>query len=149
MQQLNLPEYAFKTKHTDGRTQIFDAVRKKYVALTPEEWVRQHFIHFLAEEKQFPMSLMAVEAGLKYNRLQKRGDLIVYNRSGNPILIVECKAPSVKITQDAFDQVARYNMAMKVKYVVVTNGLSHYYCLIDFKEKSYRFIEELPEYEAL
>lgn len=149
MQKLNLPEYDFKTKHTDGRTQIFDAVRKKYVALTPEEWVRQHFIHFLAEEKQFPKSLMAVEAGLKYNGLQKRGDLIVHNRNGDPVLIVECKAPSVKISQATFDQVARYNMALKVKYVVVTNGLNHYYCIIDFGQKSYRFIEELPKYDAL
>lgn len=148
--KLNLPEYTFRFRAAGNgsqRTQIFDTIRKKYVALTPEEWVRQNFIQYLVNEKKFPLSLIAVEMGLKYNRLQKRGDVVVYDHSGDPWLIVECKAPHVKVTQEAFDQVARYNMTLKVKYVVVTNGLNHFCCEIDHEARSYRFVKEVPVWE--
>ena len=150
--KLNLPEYSFSFRTAGNgsqRTQIFDTIRKKYVALTPEEWVRQNFIQYLATEKKFPVSLMAIEMGMKYNQMQKRGDVVVYDNTGNPWLIVECKAPHVKVTQEAFDQVARYNMTLKVKYVVVTNGLNHFCCEIDHEEKTYRFIKEVPEWESV
>ena len=119
------------------------------MALTPEEWVRQNFIRYLIHEKQFPASLIAIEMALKYNRMQKRGDVVVYDKSGKPLLIVECKAPNVKITQNAFDQVARYNMALKVKYLVVTNGLTHYCCSMDYPRKSYEFLDGIPMYKYL
>jgi hypothetical protein len=146
MQQLNLPSYQFKLKESNERIQIFDAVRKKYVVLTPEEWVRQNFIQFLINEKQFPASLIAVEIGLKYNELQKRADILIYDKQASPLLMVECKAPEVKITQDAFDQAARYNMIFKVKYLVITNGMNHFCCLMDYTNNSYQYLQDVPTY---
>lgn len=148
MQELNLPPYTFKLKQQGNRAQIFDAIRKKFVTLTPEEWVRQNFLQFLIQEKKFPASLIAVEAGLKYNQLQMRTDVLVYDKSGKPYLMVECKAPGIKITQDVFDQIARYNMVFKVKYLVVTNGISHFCCLMDYSKKSYAYLEEIPIFES-
>ena len=147
MKMLNLPKYQFKVKQQGARTQIFDSIRKKYVALTPEEWVRQNFLQYLIHEKKFPSSLISIEAGLKYNQLQKRMDVLVYDKQGSPYLMVECKAPEVKITQDAFDQIARYNMVFKVKYLVVTNGLHHFCCLMDYEKNSYSYLEEVPVFE--
>lgn len=147
MQALNLPSYQFKLKQQGQRTQIFDAIRKKYVVLTPEEWVRQNFLQYLIQDKKFPASLIAVEAGLKYNQLQKRMDVLVYDKQGSPHLMVECKAPEVKITQDVFDQIARYNMVFKVKYLVVTNGLHHFCCLMDYTKESYVYLEQIPVFE--
>ena len=146
MEQLNLPPYQFKLKKEGDIIRIFDAVRKKYLVLTPEEWVRQNFLQYLILEKKFPSSLISIEAGLKYNQLQKRTDILVYDKSGNPFLMVECKASSVKITQDTFDQVARYNMAFKVKYLVVTNGLNHFCCQMDYADNSYQYLEQIPEF---
>ncbi len=146
MQVLNLPTYSFKLKQQGNRTQIFDAIRKKYVVLTPEEWVRQNFLQYLIQEKKFPASLIAVEAGLKYNQLQKRMDVLVYDKSGNPFLMVECKAPEVKITQDVFDQIARYNMVFKVKYLVLTNGLNHFCCEMDYSSNTYSYLEIIPNF---
>jgi hypothetical protein len=146
MQALNLPPYQFKFKETEGRLMIFDSFRKKYVVLTPEEWVRQNFISYLISEKKFPASLIAVEAGLKYNQLQKRADILVYDKQGGPLLLVECKAPEVKITQDTFDQVARYNMTFKVKYLVVTNGMNHFCCQMDYSDNSYVYLKDIPVY---
>ncbi len=147
MQALNLPPYQFKLKQQGIRNQIFDAVRKKYVVLTPEEWVRQNFIQYLIQDKNFPASLIAVEAGLKYNQLQKRMDVLVYDKQGNPHLMVECKAPEVKITQDVFDQIARYNMVFKVKYLVVTNGINHFCCQMDYATNKYSYLEGIPTFE--
>jgi hypothetical protein len=147
MQLLNLPSYQFKIKESDGRIQIFDTIRKKYLVLTPEEWVRQNFLQFLIQEKKFPASLIAVEAGLKYNQLQKRTDVLVYDKQGSPYLMVECKAPEVKISQDTFDQIARYNMAFKVRYLVVTNGLQHFCCQMNYVENNYQFLEQIPVFE--
>lgn len=147
MQILNLPTYQFKLKKQGARNQIFDAIRKKYVVLSPEEWVRQNFLQYLIMDKNYPASLIAVEAGLKYNQLQKRMDVLVYDKQGNPHLMVECKAPEVKITQDVFDQIARYNMIFKVKYLVVTNGINHFCCLMDYTANTYSYLENIPDFE--
>lgn len=147
MQALNLPPYQFKLKNNGAKSHIFDAIRKKYVVLTPEEWVRQNFLQYLIREKKYPASLIAVEAGLKYNQLQKRMDVLIYDKQGSPHLMVECKAPEIKITQDVFDQVARYNMVFKVKYLVVTNGLHHFCCLMDYTDNSYVYLEQIPVFE--
>jgi hypothetical protein len=147
MQVLNLPPYEFRYSNTDGTLRIFDEIRKKYLVLTPEEWVRQHVVHFLMKEKNYPASRIALEISLKYNTLSKRADILIYDRQGNPYLMVECKAPEVNISQDTFDQVARYNMAFKVKYLVVTNGLKHYCCSMDYSSNSYQFLETIPDYE--
>jgi hypothetical protein len=147
MKTLNLPSYQFKLKQQGLRTQIFDSIRKKYVMLTPEEWVRQNFLQFLIQEKNYPSSLIAVEAGLKYNQLQKRMDVLVYDKQGTPHLMVECKAPEVKINQDVFDQIARYNMVFKVKYLVVTNGMHHFCCLMDYTNNAYQYLEQIPVFE--
>ena len=147
MQQLNLPEYQFKFKHKGERTEIFDAIRKRFVTLTPEEWVRQNFLQFLIKEKKFPSSLIAIETGLKYNQLQKRADVLAYNKLGLPYLMVECKAPSVMVTQNAFDQVARYNMVFKVRYLVVTNGINHFCCEMNYDENTYSYLETIPFFE--
>jgi hypothetical protein len=144
MQRLNLPEYSFKTKMVDGKTQIFDAFRKKYVVLTPEEWVRQNFLQYLVTEKKYPASRIALEYPLQYNTLSKRGDIVIFSRSGQPEIIIECKAPSVKVSQDTFDQAARYNFVLKLRYLVVTNGLQHYCCEMDYEKGTYVFLPDLP-----
>lgn len=144
MQELNLPLYTFKFKESAGKVMIFDAFRKKYVVLTPEEWVRQNFVQFLVTEKKYSPALIVFEQALKYGELKKRADVLIYDRSGTPLLMVECKAPEVKIGQDTFDQVARYNMSFKVPYLVVTNGLDHFCCLMDYEKGSYQFLEEIP-----
>tara|TARA_B110000908_G_scaffold167498_1_gene220548 strand:- start:215 stop:661 length:447 start_codon:yes stop_codon:yes gene_type:complete len=146
MPQLNLPNAALKTKLVEGTTQVFDAVRKKYLVLTPEEWVRQHFIHFLNSEKKYPLGLMGVEQMVKYNGMQTRADIVLYTTDGNPNMIVECKAPSVKITQDAFNQIAKYNFKLQVDFLVVTNGMQHFCCAMDYENNKITFLEEVPAY---
>src|SRR6056297_910650 len=146
MERLNLPTYSFNIKFKEQRKYIFDFIRKKYVLLTPEEWVRQNFLKYLVEEKKYPASLIAVEKEFKLNRLSKRSDVVVYNSSGHPFLIVECKAISVKIDQKAFDQIARYNMKLQVEFLVVTNGLEHYCCKIDLENQTYCFLKDFPEF---
>jgi len=149
MANLNLPSIECKTRQIRGQTEIFDIIRKKYVVLTPEEWVRQNFIHFLINQKGVPQSLIAVEYSLKVNKMVKRADIAVFGTKGQPLLIVECKASSIKINQKVFDQVARYNLTLKVKYLVVTNGLDHYVCQIDFDKNSYAFLEEIPNFDEI
>lgn len=146
MQKLNLPTYQFQLKSNENKTLIFDKFRKKYIVLTPEEWVRQHFCYFLMEEKKYPISLIALEKQLTINNLKKRSDILVFNAKGEPDIIVECKAPNVKINQDTFDQIARYNLTLNANYLVVTNGLTHYYCKLDLKNKTYVFLNEIPNY---
>ncbi len=138
--------YPFKLKKEGESTYIFDEIRKKFLVLTPEEWVRQHMVQYLILNKKYPKSLFRLEGGLKLNTLQKRTDIIVFNSSGEKVLIVECKAPSVKISQNTFDQIARYNMVHRVPLLIVSNGIEHYFCKIDFKEKKYSFIKDLPMY---
>ena len=149
MKQLNLPDFEFKARTEKGQLQIFDPVRRKYVALTPEEWVRQHFIHYLNVQKNVPLSHITVEKSLRVTHLAKRADIIVYKGGQKPVLVVECKAPAVEITDEVFQQVLRYNMALRVEFLVVTNGLRHVYCKVDYQNQRAEFIEELPMYEQM
>ena len=148
MQKLNLPEYQIKVRTTDGNQQIFDEIRRKYVALIPEEWVRQHVVRFLLEEKKYPISLINVEKVLNVNGLRKRYDVVVFNSDGSILILVECKAPEIKTSQATFDQIARYNMTLKAEYLMVTNGHNHYFCLMDFENEKYEFLNELPDYKS-
>ncbi len=147
MLRLNLPNYDFKMKTEQGSRQIFDPVRKKMVKLDPEEWVRQNLIQFLNKDKNYPISLMAVEKGLTVNKLSKRFDILCYNNDSKPLLLVECKAPSVKISQSAFDQISIYNLQFKVPFLLVSNGLEHYCCQLDYEKNSYSFLSEIPDYQ--
>jgi hypothetical protein len=148
MQELNLPQYPIKLKEEGGVKYIFDAIRKKYLVLQPEEWVRQNFIQFLIHKKSYPASLIEIEKGLKLNELQKRVDVLIHKDS-KPIVLIECKAPNVKINQEVFEQIARYNNVFKVPYLLVTNGLEHYCAKIDFERSSFEFLEDIPNYSEL
>ena len=147
MQKLNLPNYTFKLKSNENKTLIFDKWRKKYLVLTPEEWVRQHFVQFLIDEKKYPVSLIALEKQLTINNLKKRTDIVIFSSDGTPNIIVECKAPKIKIAQDTFDQIARYNLKLNANYLVVTNGLQHYFCKLDKENETYIFLEDIPNYK--
>jgi len=149
MQKLNLPEYSFRIKTTEGKSFIFDSLRKKFVRLTPEEWVRQNFVQFLISEKKYSVSLITVEAAVKVNNNPQRADLVIYNRSGNPLLVAEFKAPEVKIDQKTFDQIVRYNMQLKVPFLIVSNGLQHFCCQINYDNNSYAFLPEIPEFSGI
>lgn len=149
MERLNLPTYSFNIKSLDKGKQIFDICRKKWVALTPEEWVRQHLLHYFTNELHYPAGLVAIELSIKINRLHRRCDMIVYNRRGKPVLIAECKAPEIKLNQKVFNQVSRYNLDLKVPYLLVSNGIKHYCALLDQESGSYQFLEKFPDYIAL
>lgn len=146
MTNLNLPTYSFKIKSKENKLYIFDILRKKNVVLTPEEWVRQNYIQYLINEKKYPKTLIAIEKQLKINNLIKRTDILIFDKNGNPNIIVECKAPSIKITQDTFDQIARYNLKLQAKYLIVTNGLEHFYCKMNYQQMKYDFLKEIPNY---
>jgi hypothetical protein len=149
LQKLNLPSYSFRTRQEADKTYIFDEIRKKFLLLTPEEWVRQNFIRYLVAEKGFPTALLIIERGLKVNRNPFRADLLVCDRMGAPLLVAEFKAPAVKLSQAAFDQIARYNMQFRVPYLIVSNGLNHYCCQIDFIAESYTFLKEIPDFKNI
>jgi|SRR5690606_29578853 len=144
MQHLNFPEYSFRIKSTEKIFYIFDVIRKKYVVLTPEEWVRQHVVHYLIYTKKFRQSFINIEKAFKINGIKKRYDIVVYNPDGSIYLLVECKQPSVAITQDVFDQIARYNLELNAKFLLVTNGLQHIYCKLDLKNEKYLFLPDIP-----
>jgi hypothetical protein len=148
MHQLNFPSYSFRFKNSENKVSIFDAIRKKFIILTPEEWVRQHLIQFLITEKSYPISLINVEKVLKVNGLRKRYDVVVYNSDGTINILIECKAPEVTISQSTFDQIAQYNMTLQSNFLMVTNGLNHYFCQMDFKNEKYQFLSELPNYQS-
>ncbi|MDG2499255.1 MAG: type I restriction enzyme HsdR N-terminal domain-containing protein [Flavobacteriaceae bacterium] len=148
MKDLNFPSYNFRIKNSENNTHIFDVIRKKFVVLQPEEWVRQHCIQFLIQEKNFPISLINVEKVVLINGLKKRYDIVVYNPNGSLALVVECKAPEVKITQATFDQIARYNLTLKASFLMVTNGLNHYFCTMNPNLESFEFLESLPNYNT-
>lgn len=148
MLKLNFPNFSFRFKNSENKPLIFDVIRKKFMVLTPEEWVRQHVVHFLISEKQFPASHINVEKQLILNETKKRYDIVVFNKDGSIHLIVECKAPNISISQDTFDQIARYNLVTKATYLMVSNGLSHYYCKMDYEEERYVFLEDLPKSTA-
>lgn len=149
MEQLSFKTYPFRLKKIDNKIFIFDDIRKKFVLLQPEEWVRQHVLRFLIEEKGIPKSSISVEKELIINGLIKRYDIVVFSKSGDIFLIVECKASSVPITQIVFDQIARYNLALKSQFLMVTNGLQHYFCKTDYQNNKYVFLKELPNFPVI
>jgi type I site-specific restriction endonuclease len=146
---LNLPEAKLQIENQQGLVKVLDLIRKKYVALTPEEWVRQHLIHFLLSAKKYPKSLFQVEKGLSYNRMTKRTDIVVYDRQGKPFLLVECKSPMVKISEATFRQAAMYNNTLQAPYFMLSNGLVHYCCSINHHNQSSQMLKELPEFPDL
>ncbi len=146
MQQLAFPAYSFRLKNSENKTFIFCVIRKKFLVLTPEEWVRQHVIQYLKQEKKYPLSLLNVEKEIKVGTTRKRYDIVLYKPDGSLFLIVECKAPSIRIDQKSFDQIARYNLTLNADYLMVTNGLLHYYCELDYKNEMYCFLKSLPEF---
>ena len=148
MQELQFPTYSFRFKNNENKVSIFDVIRKRFMVLQPEEWVRQHCVHYLITVKKYPISLINVEKELKVNDLKKRYDIVVFNTDGTIHLIVECKAPKIEIKQNTFDQIARYNLALNATYLMVTNGINHYYCNMDFEAEKYHFLQDIPEYNA-
>ncbi|QJD94455.1 type I restriction enzyme HsdR N-terminal domain-containing protein [Mucilaginibacter robiniae] len=148
LQPLHLPPYPFKLTEQNEQLFIYDEIRKKNLVLTPEEWVRQHFVQYLIREKKYPKALIKLEGGLQVHGRPRRSDIVVFNSDGQKTLMVECKAPAVEITQKVFDQIARYNITHQAPLLAVTNGLQHYYCLIDVPNKTYKFVQELPSYEG-
>ena len=149
MYELNRPKYGIKIKNDKGHQSIFDVLRRKYVALTPEEWVRQHFVHFLIEHKGYPKALMANEIQLAIGNKKLRCDSVLYDRTLRPRMIIEYKAPTVNITQKVFDQITIYNMLLHVDYLVVSNGIKHYCCRMDYANQKYLFLEDIPDYQNL
>ena len=150
MQPLNLPPFESNIKTLNGMVKIMDVLRRRFVALTPEEWVRQHFVHFMVEYKGYSPTLMANEVAVTLNGMSRRCDTVVYQQEGlRPLMIVEYKAPHVEITQKVFDQICRYNMVLEVDFLVVSNGLRHYCCQVDAKNGSYAFLEDIPDYDTL
>nr|WP_321453366.1 type I restriction enzyme HsdR N-terminal domain-containing protein [uncultured Carboxylicivirga sp.] len=149
MQKLNLPTFEFRFRKHEGKNQIFDVIRKKFVALTPEEWVRQNLISFLIQHQKYSAGLIAVEMPVKVNGLNQRADIVVYNRKGKPSMIIECKAPSVAITKHVFDQAARYNMKLKVEYLMVSNGLQHFCAQLNDDMCNYEMLREIPKVEQV
>jgi len=149
MQRLNLPTYSFKIKSEDNNKFIFDKFRKKYVKLTPEEWVRQNILSFLEKERGFPVSAMVLEKSLRLYHLGKRADTLIYNSFREPLLLLECKAPDVRISDDVFRQISAYNIQLKAKFLIVTNGLESYCCRIDFETEKITFLEDIPYYKDI
>ncbi len=147
MEKLNFKKYQFKIKINENKQYVFDEIRKKNILLTPEEWVRQNCVQFLIHEKKYPRNLISVEKKLSVNSLTKRYDIVTYNPYGKILLLVECKSPKVKITQKTFDQISRYNLVFKSQHLMITNGLSHYFCKVDHANNKYFFLKELPKYK--
>ena len=147
MQELNFPKYSFRFKSSENKVSIFDEIRKKFVVLQPEEWVRQHCVQYLIRQKNYPRSLINVEKELRVNDLRKRYDIVVYKTDGSIGLVVECKSPALKVNQETFDQIARYNRVLKAEYLMVTNGLNHYYCKMNYEARRYQFLKEIPSYK--
>lgn len=149
MKQLKLPQCSFKIKESPGGRQIFDTLRAKYVALTPEEWVRQNFLNYMVTDLGYPKGLIKVEASFRLNSMLRRADILVFSRNGEPALIVECKAPEVKINQNVFDQIINYNFSYCVKYIVVTNGMQHYAAEVDQEANKIRFLDKIPDFNLV
>lgn len=145
MKNLNLPNYTFKLKTKEQKKYIFDQIRKKFIQLNPEEWVRQNFLQYLIHEKGYSSNLMAVEMGFQLHKIQYRADIVVFDKNGTPSLIVECKSPEIQINQSHFDQITRYNYELKVRYLIVTNGMEHYCASIDYAGKTYQFLKSIPD----
>ncbi|AVR45796.1 restriction endonuclease subunit R [Christiangramia fulva] len=148
MQKLNFPPYSFRFKNNQNKIAVFDEQRKKFVILTPEEWVRQHCVKFLKNNLNYPASLINVEKKIEIAGLVKRYDIVVFEPQGTIDIIVECKAPGIKIRQETFDQIARYNLELKANFLMLTNGLDHYFCKMDYEKQTYLFLQNLPEYAS-
>ena len=146
MDALNLPAFAHKTKQVGGKPYIFDLLRRKYVRLSPEEWVRQHIVNLMLTHYAYPKALIRSEGGLLLNQTQKRTDVVVFDRTGGPFLVVECKAPHIVLTQGVFDQIARYNHVHKAPYIVISNGLTHYCCCINHTTADVQFMDDFPAF---
>ena len=146
LQELNFPKFSFRFKNKENKISIFDVIRKRFVILQPEEWVRQHCIHYLIDYKGYPKSLINIEKELIINSLRKRYDIVIFNSDGSIHLIVECKAPTININQNVFDQIALYNLSLNATYLMISNGINHYYCQMDFKNEKYHFLKDVPEY---
>lgn len=144
--KLNLPQFDFKIKSDENVTKIYDEIRKDYFIITPEEWVRQNFVKYLIKNFSYPIGRIAVEKQVKINNIPKRFDMLVYDKRLHPLVLIECKAPEVNINQMAFSQAGVYNIQLRAKYIIVTNGMSHYAAEIDFKNKKYNFLEAIPNY---
>jgi len=149
MDPLNLPTYFFRIKQGKEKKYIFDEIRHRYVILTPEEWVRQHLVKYLVDVKHFPLVLISVEKGFSQLQRKQRYDLLIYDRSGSPLMIAECKAPSIEINQNAFDQASRYNQKHKARYLLITNGRKHYCCQLNLESRHYRFLNEIPDFSDM
>ena len=149
MFRLNLPQYEINITEKDGKRLIFDFLRRKYVALTPEEWVRQHFTHYLVEHKGYPKALLGNEVELQIGDKKLRCDTLLYNKEAQPRIIIEYKAPTVKLQQKTFDQISAYNLLLRVDYLIISNGLEHYCCQMDYEQRQYRFLPDIPDYEKL
>lgn len=146
MQKLNFIDFQFRFKNSENKVAIFDIIRKKFILLTPEEWVRQHVIHFLITTLKYPKSHINVEKVMKINGLIKRYDIVVFDKMGQILILVECKSTEIKINQTVFDQIARYNLTLKAPFLMLTNGLNHFFCKMDFENEAYVFLETLPIY---
>lgn len=149
LRELNIPPTPMNIKEVDGILKVYDPLRQKYVAFTPEEHVRQQFTAWMRSEMHYPASIMANEIGVDVNGMKKRCDTVVFNPDGTPLVIVEYKAPDVKITQDTFDQIVRYNMTLRARYLIVSNGMNHYCCVIDYTSNTYNFIPRIPDYREM
>ena len=149
MYRLNLPQYEIKINQRQGKPYILDTLRRRYVSLTPEEWVRQHFVHFLIEHKGYPQALLANEVELRLGEKRLRCDSVLYNREAKPVMIIEYKAPTIALSQRVFDQISAYNMLLHVDYLIVSNGMQHYCCRMDYENHSYTFLTDIPDYGDL
>lgn len=149
MFELNLPSFDANIKKVNGKLSVFDRLRRRFVALTPEEWVRQHFINYLISERNYPETLIANEIQIDLNKQKKRCDSVVFNRDMKPLLIVEYKAPDIKITQEVFNQIANYNIVLRVNYLIVSNGIEHYCCYVDYEKQTFSYLPEIPNFEKL
>ena len=146
MEPLNFPQFHFRVKNTENQLRIFDIVRKKFVILQPEEWVRQHIVHYLHKVKNYPLSHINVERQLLLNGIKKRYDVVVFHVTGKVKILVECKSPKIKIDQGTFDQIAQYNLQAESDYLMVSNGLEHFYCQMDLTNEKYRFLKDIPHF---
>ena len=149
MYQLNLPTYDLRLRRTGNRDMIFDVLRRKYVALTPEEWVRQHFVHFLIEHKGYPTALLANEIELRIGGKHLRADTLLYNKELRPHMLIEYKSPTIALTQKVFDQISAYNLLLHADYLIVSNGMQHICCRMDYEQNTYHLLEEIPDYSEL
>jgi hypothetical protein len=149
MYELNLPKYEIQLRGTREKPEIFDFLRRRYVKLTPEEWVRQHFVHWIVEHKGYPKGLLGNEIELQVGEKKLRCDSILYDSNAHPVMIIEYKAPTIALSQKVFDQISAYNLLLHVDYLVMSNGIEHYCCQMDYERNCYYFLQDIPDYEKI